>query len=213
MIKYAANAFHAVKIAFANETGSLCRQLGIDGGEVMHVLCQDTKLNISTAYLKPGFAFGGSCLPKDLRALDCRARAAGLRLPLLQNVLTSNREHLNRLVNRVGQLPAHRIGIFGLAFKEDTDDLRESPVIQLVESLLAEGRSLRVFDANIDMQRLHGANQRYLLEHLPHIHRLMVPSLEDWLAWCEVIVIAQKAPATTRLHLEESGKLIVDLTV
>jgi GDP-mannose 6-dehydrogenase len=212
MIKYAANAFHAVKIAFANETGSLCRQFGIDGGEVMNVLCQDTKLNISPAYLKPGFAFGGSCLPKDLRALDCRARGTGLRLPLLQNVLVSNREHLRRLIERVGQLSAHRIGIFGLAFKEDTDDLRESPVIQLVEGLLAQGRSLRVFDAHIDMQRIHGANQRYLLQHLPHIHRLMAPSLEEWLAWCEAIVIAQKTPPLTRRQMEQSGKLILDLT-
>lgn len=213
MIKYACNAFHAVKIAFANEIGSLCRHNGIDGGEVMRVLCEDRKLNVSPAYLRPGFAFGGSCLPKDLRALTAKARGAGIQLPLLENVLPSNREHLTRLNAWTVQLPASRLGIFGLAFKENTDDLRDSPVIEFVEELLAKGRSLRIFDPHIDLGKIYGANQRFLLDRLPHISRLMVPSLEDWLAWPEALVLAQKPSPRLRAALEASGKPILDLTL
>jgi GDP-mannose 6-dehydrogenase len=212
MIKYACNAYHAVKIGFANEIGSLAHSLGIDGAEVMSVLCEDRKLNASAAYLRPGFAFGGSCLPKDLRALSYRARSAALTLPLLESVLPSNAAHLDRLAARVRQLPSARLGVFGLAFKEDTDDLRESPAIQLVESLLAQGRALRIFDAQIDLEKIHGANQRFLLEHLPHIHRLMAPAWEEWLSWSEALVIAQKPSAAFRERLFGSGKPVLDLT-
>jgi GDP-mannose 6-dehydrogenase len=212
MIKYACNAFHALKIGFANEVGSLAHSLGIDGGEVMRVLCEDRKLNISPAYLRPGFAFGGSCLPKDLRALGYRARTAGLALPLLENVLPANQAHLERLVARAQQLPAARLGVFGLAFKENTDDLRESPVIQFVEALLKQGRALRVFDPQIDLTKIYGANQRFLLEHLPHIHRLMLPSMDEFTQWPEAIVIAQKPGVEMRERLAACGKPLLDLT-
>lgn len=212
MIKYASNAFHAVKIAFANEIGSLAHAYGIDGGEVMRVLCEDHKLNISPAYLKPGFAFGGSCLPKDLRALSFRARSSAVDLPLLEHVLPSNAAHLRRLTDRVQQIPANRLGIFGLAFKENTDDLRESPVIQLIESLLDRGRTLRIHDAHIDLAKIYGANQRFLFERLPHIHRLMMPGLDEWLAWSEVLVVAQKPSPALKAQLLACGKPLIDLT-
>lgn len=213
MIKYACNAFHALKIAFANEMGSLAHELGLDGGDVMQVLCRDTKLNVSAAYLRPGFAFGGSCLPKDLRALSYAAREASLRLPLLESVMPSNTEHLTRLVARAQRLPAGRLGVFGLAFKENTDDLRESPIVQLVELLLSQGRSLRIFDANIDLTKIHGANQRYLLEHLPHIHRLMSSDFDQWSQWSEALIVAQKPNGQLQDRLLASGKSILDLTV
>jgi hypothetical protein len=139
MIKYASNAFHAVKISFANEIGALSEQVGVDGHEVMATLCEDVKLNISAAYLKPGFAFGGSCLPKDLRALVYRAAHLDLKLPLLESAMPSNEQHLRRAIDAVLDLPAQRIGVIGLAFKEDTDDLRESPVVTLLEQLIGKG--------------------------------------------------------------------------
>ena len=142
MIKYTCNAFHAVKIGFANEIGSLASSLGVDPEQVMATMCRDTKLNISPAYLKPGFAFGGSCLPKDLRALTFRASRLDLKLPLLESVLPSNDEHLRRGIREVLELPGKRIGIFGLAFKEGTDDLRESPVITIIEHLIGKGRAV-----------------------------------------------------------------------
>ncbi len=213
MIKYACNAFHAVKIAFANEIGSLSRQNGIDGAEVMQVLCRDVKLNASAAYLRPGFAFGGSCLPKDLRALNFRAAQSGVRLPLLGNVLNSNAEHLARLAAWARQIPASRLGVFGLAFKENTDDLRESPIVQFVESLLDDGRALRIHDVHLDLRRIYGANQRFLLERLPHIGRLMVSDFDEWLAWPEAFVLAQKPDPDTRQRILAAAKPVLDLTV
>jgi len=150
MIKYACNAFHAVKIAFANEIGSLSERLGVDGAEVMNTLCEDVRLNISRAYLSPGFAFGGSCLPKDLRALVYRASRLDVELPLLESTLPSNDRHLDRAIDAVLNTPGERIAVFGLAFKENTDDLRESPVVRLLEQLIGKGRDVRVFDPAAD---------------------------------------------------------------
>ena len=161
MIKYACNAFHAVKITFANEIGALSAQLGVDGGEVMATLCQDVKLNSSAAYLKPGFAFGGSCLPKDLRALVYRAAHLDLKLPLLESAIPSNERHLKRAIDAVLDLPAQRIGVIGLAFKEDTDDLRESPVVTLLEQLIGKGREVQVFDPHIRLDDIYGSNRNY----------------------------------------------------
>lgn len=192
MIKYACNAFHAVKIAFANEIDTLCGQLAIDGGEVMSTLCDDRKLNISPAYLKPGFAFGGSCLPKDLRALTHRAGRLDLTLPLLESALPSNQEHLRRAFESILDLGQRRLGFIGLAFKENTDDLRESAVLALLEQLIGKGRELRVFDPHIRLDAIYGSNRRFILEHIPHIGRLLSGHLEDLLTWAEHIVIAQK---------------------
>jgi GDP-mannose 6-dehydrogenase len=205
MIKYACNAFHAVKISFANEVGALSERLGIDAQEVMSTLCQDVKLNISPAYLKPGFAFGGSCLPKDLRALNYRARALDLKLPLLESTLASNEQHLRRAIDTVVDLPAQRIGVIGLAFKENTDDLRESPVVTLLEQLIGKGREVRVFDPHIQMDAIYGSNRNFILESIPHISRLLAGSLEQLLEWADYIVLAQKQSVETLQVICASG--------
>jgi GDP-mannose 6-dehydrogenase len=211
MIKYACNAFHAVKVSFANEIGSLCEELDISGAEVMATLCRDGKLNVSAAYLRPGFSFGGSCLPKDLRALMYRSRTAGLELPLLGHVLESNERHLKRLVERVMALPGKRIGIYGLAFKENTDDLRESPVVQLIEALSGKGRELRVFDPQIDLTKIYGSNQQYLFRVIPHIGNLMRPNLDDVTSWADEIVIAQRPSEAMSAALAACGKPVLNL--
>jgi GDP-mannose 6-dehydrogenase len=205
MIKYACNAFHAVKISFANEAGALSERLGIDADEVMSTLCQDVKLNISPAYLKPGFAFGGSCLPKDLRALNYRARALDLKLPLLESTLTSNEQHLRRAIDAVMDLPAQRIGVIGLAFKENTDDLRESPVVTLLEQLIGKGREVRVYDPHIRMDAIYGSNRNFILESIPHIGRLLAANLEQVLGWADHLVLAQKQSDETMQVIGASG--------
>ncbi len=174
MIKYACNAFHGLKVAFANEIGALCDRLGVEGQEVMETLCQDRKLNVSAAYLKPGFAFGGSCLPKDLRALFIAPRGLDSKLPVLENTLPSNERHLDRAVQAVLDLPG-RIGVVGLAFKEDTDDLRESPVVTMLERMIGKGREVRVYDPHISLESIYGSNRNFLLKAIPHIGRLLDP--------------------------------------
>jgi GDP-mannose 6-dehydrogenase len=192
MIKYACNAFHALKISFANEIGALCGKLGVSGAEVMEILCHDHKLNISPAYLKPGFAFGGSCLPKDLRAMTYRSLRLDLKLPLLESVLPSNLQHLDRVIQSVLALPVQRVGVFGLAFKADTDDLRESPVVTLVEQLLGKGREVRIFDPHIRLDWIYGSNKNFLLTALPHISKSLETGLDPLLAWAQVIVTTQQ---------------------
>jgi GDP-mannose 6-dehydrogenase len=204
MIKYASNAFHAVKISFANEIGALSERLGIDGHEVMGTLCSDVRLNISPAYLKPGFAFGGSCLPKDLRALIYRTHRLDLNLPLLESTMPSNTQHLNRAIDAILDLPANRIGVIGLAFKEDTDDLRESPVVALLEQLIGKGRNVRVFDPQIQLDRIYGSNRNFILETIPHIGRLLCP-LDAVLGWADHLVLAQKQDRRTMQTIHASG--------
>jgi GDP-mannose 6-dehydrogenase len=212
MIKYACNSFHALKIAFANEIGAFAEALGIDGREVMDTVCRDRKLNVSAAYLKPGFAFGGSCLPKDLRALVFRAGRQDVDLPLLKSVLPSNEEHLARAVRRVLDLPpSTRIGIFGLAFKENTDDLRESPVVTLIEHLIGKGRDLRIHDPHIQLEQIYGSNRNFILSAVPHIRRLMESSLDTLLASAEHLVLAQKPAPAAWQRVSESGLPIIDL--
>ncbi|MGD0013337.1 MAG: nucleotide sugar dehydrogenase [Bryobacteraceae bacterium] len=212
MIKYACNAFHALKISFANEIGALSAELGIDAGEVMGTLCRDGRLNISPAYLQPGFAFGGSCLPKDLRALVYRAARLDLQLPLVESILPSNQAHLVRAIRGVLDLPAERIGVFGLAFKEDTDDLRESPVVALLEALIGKGRDLRVFDPQIRLDQIYGSNQRFILSAIPHVERLLDSRLEDTLAWAQHLVVAQKPAPVYAEQIRRSGLPVLDLT-
>ena len=211
MIKYACNTFHALKVAFANEVGTLASALDVPAGEVMETLCRDTKLNISPAYLKPGFAFGGSCLPKDLRALVYRAGRLDLDLPLLSTVLPSNERHLHRAVQKVLDLPGERIGVFGLAFKENTDDLRESPVVSLLEQLIGKGRSLRVFDPHIRLEGIYGSNQKFLLTAIPHIGNLLDSDLETTLEWAEHLVITQKPSAEHAARIAQSGVPVLNL--
>lgn len=211
MIKYGCNAFHALKISFANELGALSAIHGTDPGEVLATLCEDTKLNISTAYLKPGFAFGGSCLPKDLRALTYRANRMDLCLPLLESVLASNLEHLQRAVSVLLDLPAKRLGVIGLAFKENTDDLRESPVVTILEQLVGKGREVRVFDPHIQLDAIYGSNRNFVLQQIPHIGRLLDSSLDRTLQWADHLVIAQKPSAEMATRIARAGLPLTDL--
>jgi len=173
---------------------------------------KDTKLNVSPAYMRPGLPFGGSCLPKDLRALAYRAARLDLKLPLVESILPANAEHLARAIRSVLDLPAERIGVFGLAFKENTDDLRESSVVALLETLLGKGRSLRVFDPHIRMDQIYGSNQRFILNAIPHIGRLLDADLGEMLAWAQHVVIAQKPSPEYAAAILRSGLPVLDLT-
>jgi GDP-mannose 6-dehydrogenase len=211
MIKYACNAFHAVKVGFANEIGAVAEAMGISGREVMETLCRDRVLNISPAYLKPGFAFGGSCLPKDLRALVHRAGRMDLKTPLLESILPANEQHIARGVRAILDLPVDRIGFFGLAFKENTDDLRESPVVAVLETLIGKGRNLRVFDPHIQLDRIYGSNERFVLAAIPHIGRLLDASLEDMLAWAQCVVVMQKPAPQAEAKIRAAAIPVLDL--
>ena len=211
-IKYGCNAFHAVKITFANELGSLCASLGVSATEVMETLCRDEKLNISTAYLRPGFAFGGSCLPKDLRALVYRAGRLDLSLPMLESVLPSNERHLDRAVQAILDMKKERIGIFGIAFKENTDDLRESPVVTMIEQLYGKGRKLFVFDPHIKLDEIYGSNRSFVFAAVPHIGKLVSNSIDAMLAESEMVIITQKPDEAVAEKLRNSGLPLVDLT-
>jgi GDP-mannose 6-dehydrogenase len=195
MIKYISNAFHALKVAFANEVGALCKSAGIDAQEVMEVFCRERTLNISPTYLRPGFAFGGSCLPKDVRALVYRAKEADVAAPVLNAVLESNRLHIQRCVDMVERTGARRAAILGLSFKAGTDDVRESPAVTLTETLVGRGFSVAVYDEHVDPDRLVGANKAALERELPHIAALMRPSIDDVLEDAEVVVVTNGSRA------------------
>ncbi len=212
MAKYVSNAFHALKITFANEIGDLCEAFGVDIGEVTRVFLMDRKLNISEAYLRPGFAFGGSCLPKDLRALTHAARAADLALPLLSQILPSNDRQIQQGVSRVLATRRRRIGVLGLAFKPGTDDLRESPMVLLVETLIGKGCDVRILDRSVSIARLGGANRRYIEEEIPHIASLMCETTDALLAHAEVLVVANAdEQARQALAAARPDQLVIDL--
>lgn len=212
MTKYVDNSFHAVKIGFANEVGSICAALGLDSYAVMDIFLSDTKLNISPAYLRPGFAFGGSCLPKDLRALTHTARSNDVDTPLLANVLVSNEVQLRHAVDLVIADGRRKVGIFGLSFKPGTDDLRESPMLELAERLIGKGFDVRIYDANVILSRLIGANRSYIDERLPHIGELLIDSVDAVVEHGEVLIVASRAPEIVDA-LAQAGddRLIVDL--
>ena len=213
MAKYAANAYHALKVCFANEVADVCAALGADGSEVMRIFAMDRKLNVSEAYLRPGFAFGGSCLPKDLRAFLYAARAADVSVPMLASVLPSNEGQVRRGVDAVLASRRQRVGVVGLSFKAGTDDLRESPMVALVETLIGKGCDVRILDRNVAMARLVGANRRYIEEEIPHIASLMCPSAEALLAHAEVVVIGNACEdATEVLAAMQPQHLTIDLT-
>lgn len=192
LVKYFSNAFHAVKVVFGNEVGTLCRELGVDASEVMDVFCQDSKLNISARYLKPGFAFGGSCLPKDVKALVAEAGKRGLKLPLLESILPSNELHLKSCIRAVVEAGRRKIGLVGLSFKEGTDDLRESPAVELAERLIGKGFDVRIYEPSMMQSRLHGTNLAFIERSIPHIWRLLVGSIDDLLRHAEVVVVMQQ---------------------
>jgi len=212
MVKYASNAWHALKVCFGNEIGTFCKQHGVDGREVMELFCQDRKLNLSEKYLRPAFAFGGSCLPKDLRALVYQARRLDLDLPLLSAMMPSNQQHIDRAFNLIAAQGPRRVGMLGLSFKAGTDDLRESPLVELAERLIGKGFDVRIFDPNVNLSVLLGANREYIQTRIPHVSRLMVTSAEELLAHAEVVVVGQNGGAYDEA-LVSLGKdrLLIDL--
>jgi GDP-mannose 6-dehydrogenase len=212
MVKYTDNVWHALKVGFANEIGNLCKQLGIDSHEVMSIFCQDTKLNLSPYYLKPGFAFGGSCLPKDVRALTYKAKTMDVALPILNAILPSNELQVQRGVEMVMRKGRRRVGVLGFSFKAGTDDLRESPVVEVIERLIGKGYDLKVYDRNVNMAALTGANRDYILNHIPHISRIMVDSIDAVMAHAEVLLIGNGAPEFKQAVRDAAPHLsVVDL--
>ncbi len=193
MLKYVCNAYHALKIAFANEVGTLARAAGVDSHALMQVFCADEKLNISRAYLEPGFAFGGSCLPKDVRALVYRAKEMDLELPLFESMMPSNHTHVQRGIELVLGTGKKKVGVLGLSFKPDTDDLRESPMIDLVKALLGEGCEVKIYDDKVELSHIIGANRQFVEETIPHIGKLLRSSLEEVVRESEVIVVGRDA--------------------
>ncbi|MDR3572000.1 MAG: UDP-glucose/GDP-mannose dehydrogenase family protein [Candidatus Pacebacteria bacterium] len=194
MIKYSDNVWHALKVAFANEIGIICKSLRVDSHEVMDIFCQDLKLNLSGYYLKPGFSFGGSCLPKDVRALVHKARSLDLDLPLLGSIIPSNEKQTTRGFEMILQLGKRPVSILGMSFKAGTDDLRESPILEIIERLIGKGFDVRIFDRNVNLSKLVGANRDYLLRMIPHVSSLLVESLDDALSYGEIIVIGNGDP-------------------
>jgi len=211
MVKYVDNCWHALKIGFANEIGNLSKALRIDAHEVMNIFCQDRKLNISPAYLIPGFAFGGSCLPKDLRALTYKAKTADLELPIVSSILPSNEMQISRGVQLIIEKGYKKIGILGFSFKAGTDDLRESPIIEVIERLLGKGYDLRIYDKNVNIASLVGANRDFILNRIPHISRLMVDRVEAVLDFAETVVVGNKDPEFRNIpEMLRHGQVVVD---
>jgi GDP-mannose 6-dehydrogenase len=212
MVKYVDNSWHALKIGFANEIGNLCKSFGLDSHDVMNIFCQDKKLNISCAYLTPGFAFGGSCLPKDLRALMYQAKLHDLELPILASIMPSNHMQVEHGLQLIMENGPRRIGILGFSFKNGTDDLRESPLIEVIERLLGKGYDLRIYDRNVNVASLVGANREFILERIPHISRLMAHSIDAVLEHAQTVVVGNRDPEFEEVPKRlRSDQRLVDL--
>lgn len=211
MVKYACNCFHGLKVSFANEIGNICKESGIDSHTVMEVFCKDTKLNLSPYYLKPGFAFGGSCLPKDLRALSYRAKELDVQVPVLEATLASNLIQIERAVQMITRTGKKKVGFLGFAFKAGTDDLRESPVVTVIERLIGKGYDVRLYDKEVSLARLIGANKEYIENEIPHIARLMANSVDEVIDASDVVVIGNKAEEFKAAADKGDGPLIIDL--
>jgi len=211
MVKYTCNAWHAVKVAFANEVGSLAKELGVDAQDAIEIFLADNKLNISPSYLKPGFAFGGSCLPKDVRALTYRAKELDLHLPLFEAVLPSNQAHLERAAEMVLNIGKRKIAMLGLSFKAGTDDLRESPQVQLIKRLLGEGCQIKIWDDNVSLGRLIGSNRQYIEEVIPHIGTLLCGELDQAVRGAEVVIVATRVEKERLNKILQPGQVVIDL--
>ena len=212
MLKYACNAFHGLKVSFANEIGNICKALHVDSHEVMKLFCEDTKLNVSAAYLRPGFAFGGSCLPKDLRGLSYRARQLDIDTPLLAAALESNKKQVQRAFDMVMATGARKVGVLGLSFKAGTDDLRESPMVSLIELLYGKGVTIAIHDEHVSSSRLVGANKEFIEKEIPHIWEMMRPTIPDVLGNSDVVVIGNGTPEYRGVQpMLRTGQVVIDL--
>lgn len=212
MIKYANNSFHGLKVAFANEIGVISKSLGIDSHRVMDIFCMDSKLNLSSYYLKPGFAFGGSCLPKDLRAISYKAKENDLEVPVLSSIIPSNKAHIERALNWVIKTGKKKVGFLGLSFKAGTDDLRESPLVTLVEALIGKGFQIKIYDKNVSIAGLFGANKDYIENEIPHIASLMCSHMDEVVDQSEIIIIGNKTDEFTDVSQKVyHDKIIYDL--
>jgi len=212
MVKYTCNVWHATKITFANEIGNIAKGLGVDGRQVMDVICQDHKLNLSSYYLRPGYAFGGSCLPKDVRALDFRANQVHAEHPLISSLMRSNEIHVKRAFDLVASFGERRVGMLGLSFKAKTDDLRESPLVELAEMLLGKGYELSIFDENVEYARVHGANREYINSKIPHISSLLKSDLDDVIESSDILVVGLHDRNFEKvLNGHRNGRKVVDL--
>ena len=212
MVKYVDNVWHALKVGFANEVGNICKQLEIDGHKVMDIFCQDQKLNLSSYYLKPGFAFGGSCLPKDVRALTYKGQSLDLNLPILNSILPSNQLQVETGINMVIKAKNKSVGILGMSFKAGTDDLRESPIVELIERLLGKGYEIRIYDRNVNIAALIGANKDYILNHIPHISKLLCDTAEEVIEHSDTIVIGNGDDGFNELaSAVNSNQVVIDL--
>jgi GDP-mannose 6-dehydrogenase len=211
MVKYASNLYHAVKVGFANEVGTLCKHLNVEADQVTKIFMSDTKLNISSAYLAPGFAFGGSCLPKDLRAITHRAKELDLELPLLQSLMPSNEQHVDRGVEAVLRTGKRKIAMLGLSFKAGTDDLRESPQVQLIKRLIGEGCQVKVWDKDVSLGRLAGSNRQYIEEVIPHIGSLLSADMPEVVRDAEVVIVGTKVEKNELANLLTPGQTVIDL--
>jgi len=212
MIKYASNTWHALKVCFANEIGNLCKRLDIDSHDVMDIFCRDEKLNLSSYYMKPGFAFGGSCLPKDVRAMQYRAKEVDLEMPVIQAILGSNELQIRHAIDMVVETGRKRIGLLGFSFKAGTDDLRESPIVILAEALLGKGYSLCIYDRNVSIARLVGANKEYINKQIPHLSSLLSDSIDEVIEKSEVIVVGNGSPEFAEaLKRTRPDQVVIDL--
>ena len=212
MVKYTCNCFHGLKVSFANEIGNICKELGIDSHVVMDVFCRDTKLNLSPYYLKPGFAFGGSCLPKDLRALQYKAKELDVRVPVLEAALASNLLQIERAIQMIVKTGRKKVGVLGFAFKAGTDDLRESPVVSVIERLIGKGYDVKLYDKEVSLAKLVGANKEYIEKEIPHIAKLMAESVDEILDHSEVILIGNPAAEFKEIEPRlNDGQIVVDL--
>lgn len=212
MVKYTDNVWHALKVGFANEIGNICKAVGIDGHDVMDIFCKDTKLNLSAYYMKPGFAFGGSCLPKDVRALTYKARTADIDVPILNAIIPSNNRQIEKGLQMITEKGSKKVGILGFSFKAGTDDLRESPLVEVIERLIGKGYDIRLYDKNVKIASLVGANKDYIHNHIPHISKLMVDSIDDVIEHADTIVIGNGADEFRYLAEQvPPGKVVVDL--
>jgi len=212
MMKYTSNTWHALKVVFANEIGNLCKKLEVDSHEVMDIFCRDEKLNLSPYYLKPGFAFGGSCLPKDVRALQYRAKEMDVDLPLISQILPSNKAQIDQALDQVLETGKKQVGLLGFSFKAGTDDLRESPIVILAEALLGKGVSLKIFDKNVSLAKLVGANKDYINKQIPHLSSLLCNTIDEVVQGSEVIVVGNQAPEFTQAVMDcRPDQIVIDL--